>query len=409
MPGIPRLIDVTPEERIELFKKKVQLASFVLDFSRPNSQLREKEIKKQEILDLTSWICVSGLALTLPELYQPIFLMLQINLLRSLPSKLSYDEDENMLLDAAWSHTDLVYQFFLACLRSPHWSSASAQPYLTTSFIRQLVRLFDTEEPRERQHLKNILHRIYNNVVSLRGCIRLQIGNIFLEFIHEGRHHNGIAELLTVLESIIDGFMTPLREEHRNFFHRILVLLYKNSSYKQYHQQLTQCVVRFVRKDPQLVAPLFSSILRFWPKSESERQVLLLKDIGVLLPRLPPSQIPFVIVPIFKKIGLCIACEHFMTAEVALSLFSQEGFIIIAADNIHIVLPILFGPINYSLRNHWHYRTRAMCDSILQLFAEIDPERYAFYYNLYSSSADRDEKDRWAELDREAIIAMEEG
>jgi len=271
------------------------------------------------------------------------------------------------------------------------------------------VRLFDTEEPRERQHLKNILHRIYNNVVSLRSCIRQQISNIFSEFIHEGRHHNGIAELLTVLESIIDGFMTPLREEHREFFHRVLVLLYKNSSYKQYHQQLTQCVVRFVRKDPELVAPLFSSILRFWPKSESERQVLLLKDIGVLLPRLPFAQLPYVIMPIFKKIGQCIACEHFMTAEVALSLFSQEGFIIIAADNIHIVLPILFGPINYSLRTHWHYRTRAMCDSILQLFAEIDPERYLYFVNLYRSSEDRDEKDRWAELDRLAVVAMEEG
>ena len=47
----------------------------------------------------------------------------------------------------------------------------------------QLLELFDSEDPRERESLKTLLHRIYGKFLSLRGFIRKQINNIFLRYV----------------------------------------------------------------------------------------------------------------------------------------------------------------------------------------------------------------------------------
>ncbi len=43
----------------------------------------------------------------------------------------------------------------------------------------QLLDLFDSEDPRERDFLKTILHRIYGKFLGLRAYIRKQINNTF--------------------------------------------------------------------------------------------------------------------------------------------------------------------------------------------------------------------------------------
>ena len=66
-------------------------------------------------------------------------------------------------------------------------------------FGKQLLDLFDSEDPRERDFLKTTLHRIYGKFLGLRAYIRKQINNIFYRFIYETERHNGIAELLEIL------------------------------------------------------------------------------------------------------------------------------------------------------------------------------------------------------------------
>lgn len=47
----------------------------------------------------------------------------------------------------------------------------------------QLLELFDSEDPRERDFLKTTLHRIYGKFLGLRAYIRKQINNIFYRWV----------------------------------------------------------------------------------------------------------------------------------------------------------------------------------------------------------------------------------
>lgn len=113
------------------------------------------------------------------------------------PSGADYDpEEDEPNLEVAWPHLQLVYDFFLRFLESPDFQPNTAKRYIdqkyvlnvrskekqTKRFIRiyfQLLELFDSEDPRERDFLKTILHRIYGKFLGLRAYIRKQINNTF--------------------------------------------------------------------------------------------------------------------------------------------------------------------------------------------------------------------------------------
>ena len=83
---------------------------------------------------------------------------------------------------------------------------------------------------------------------------RQAISNVFYRFIYETERHNGVAELLEILGSIINGFALPLKDEHKQFLSRALIPLHKpaGSSIQQYHQQLSYCITQYLEKDPKL-------------------------------------------------------------------------------------------------------------------------------------------------------------
>ena len=115
--------------------------------------------------------------------------------------------------------------------------------------MQQLLELFDSEDPRERDFLKTTLHRIYGKFLGLRAFIRKQINNIFYRFVYETERHNGVAELLEILGSIINGFALPLKEEHKIFLLKVCNtrLLFRVSLNIKKHKINTITILRHIK------------------------------------------------------------------------------------------------------------------------------------------------------------------
>ncbi len=109
----------------------------------------------------------------------------------------------------------IVYEFLLRYVCANDTDAKVAKKYVDQSFVVRLLELFDSEDPRERDYLKTILHRIYGKFMVHRPFVRKAINNVFYRFVFETEHHNGIAELLEILGSIINGFALPLKDEHK--------------------------------------------------------------------------------------------------------------------------------------------------------------------------------------------------
>ncbi len=55
---------------------------------------------------------------------------------------------------------------------SPHIKPEQMTKHLNKSFTKSFIELFDSEDPRERDYLKTILHRIYGKYMTLRPFIK---------------------------------------------------------------------------------------------------------------------------------------------------------------------------------------------------------------------------------------------
>merc|ERR1719359_1294161 len=214
-----KLREAAPSDRTELFRKKLQVCGSVLyDFHNDQHQ-KEKEAKRQTLLEIVEYVNNTRNCFN-EGLMQDVVNMVGSNIFRALPTRkgdllsLFDPEDEEPTLERAWPHLQIVYEFFLRFVVSNDVDPKLAKRFVDQNFVLKLLELFDSEDPRERDYLKTILHRTYGKFMALRSFIRRAIQHVFFKVIYESEMHNGVGELLEILGSIINGFALPLKEEH---------------------------------------------------------------------------------------------------------------------------------------------------------------------------------------------------
>lgn len=401
---LPKIKSLPPEEREAMFIMKVRQCSVVFDFTDViNIGLAEqKEIKRETLLELVDFVLAEKIPFT-TNVCRAVIAMVSTNLFRPLPPRLNpsgdlYDpEDNEPILEAAWPHIQIVYEFFLRFIESPQFDAQVAKQFLGRKFIQQMLELFDSEDPRERDYQKTTLHRLYGRFLSLRLYIRRAIKFIFLTYCYENENHNGIAELLEILGSIVNGFTLPLKDEHKEFLFKALIPLHKPRGIALYHPQLSYCIAQYLQKDPSLTEPVFKKIISYWPATNSAKQNLFLSEIEEILFIIEPEQFVVIQTLVFKKIGECIASPHFQVAEKALSLWSNENneyILNLVAENVDIILPIIFPSLYYVAKSHWHKTIRSMAYSGLRLLMDIDDIEFGKVIENYEKQRELEKNER---------------
>lgn len=194
----------------------------IYSFTSLNADSEWREAKTKALMDILQFVHEREGGLS-DQVFGGIVRMFATNAFRSLPPnenpEFDPEEDEHKF-EPAWPHLHLAYEILLRSIELPQFKTELGKKYFTEKFIFTFLEMFNAEDPRERDMLKTILHRIYAKTVVLRLYIRKQINFIFYRYIFETENFNGIAELLEICGSIINGFNLPLKEEHKMFFQR---------------------------------------------------------------------------------------------------------------------------------------------------------------------------------------------
>ena len=174
-----------------------------MDFNDENKNVDAKKQRLETLQELQDTIANTQLMtnLVMPHLEQ-VMSMIKKNIFRPLPIVKKQGlagetgiEDEEIIVDPSWPHLQPVYELFLQLIINDAVDMKSLRAYITQKFIQEFLELFDSEEPKEREYLKNILHRLYAKLVPRRKMIRKGITDLFNSLIHENYRFNGTSEL----------------------------------------------------------------------------------------------------------------------------------------------------------------------------------------------------------------------
>uniref|UniRef100_A0A1D1XNB6 Serine/threonine protein phosphatase 2A regulatory subunit n=1 Tax=Anthurium amnicola TaxID=1678845 RepID=A0A1D1XNB6_9ARAE len=373
--------DVPDQEKQNLFISKLNLCCVVFDFGDPNKDSVEKDLKRQALIELVEY--VSAVATKFSE--QAIAAcckMFAVNLFRVFPpnyrssSSGGENEEDEPMFDPAWSHLQIVYDLLIKFVASSSLDAKVAKKYVDHWFILRLLELFDSEDPRERDCLKTVLHRLYGKFMVHRPFIRKAVSNIFYRFIFETERHNGIAELLEVLGSVISGFALPLKEEHKMFLCRGLIPLHKPKTVGVYLQQLTYCIIQFIEKEPRLASTVIRGLLKYWPITNSQKEVMFLSELEEVLELTNIVEFQKIMVPLFRRIGCCLNSFHFQVAERALFLWNNDHIVSLIAQNQQVILPVIFPALERNTQSHWNQAVLNATLNVRKMFSEMDEELF---------------------------------
>uniref|UniRef100_A0AAY5KU67 Serine/threonine protein phosphatase 2A regulatory subunit n=1 Tax=Esox lucius TaxID=8010 RepID=A0AAY5KU67_ESOLU len=362
-------VDVPAPEQPELFLKKLQQCCTVFDFMDTLSDLKMKEYKRSTLNELVDYVTVSRGYLT-EQAYPEVVKMVSYNIFRTLPPSDSNEfdpEEDEPTLEASWPHLQLVYEFFIRFLESQEFQPSIAKKYIDQKFVLQLLELFD----------KDTTH----SAALIRLC-----------FVYETEHFNGVAELLEILGSIINGFALPLKAEHKQFLVKVLIPLHTVRSLSLFHAQLAYCIVQFLEKDPALTEPVIRGLLKFWPKTCSQKEVMYLGELEEILDVIEPTQFVKIQEPLFKQISRCVSSPHFQVAERALYYWNNEYIMSLIEENSSVILPIMFASLYRISKEHWNPAIVALVYNVLKAFMEMNSTLFDELTATYKSDRQREKK-----------------
>lgn len=365
------------QKRLSLFKQKLELCTVVYDFADPGSE-RARELKRQTLMELIKYINTpAGQKQLFTEPMMPLIVeMLSKNVFRDLrPPVPDFDpEEDEPLAETCWPHLRVVYEYMLRFIVSQEVRAKSSRKFLHKNFCKRLILLFRSEDPRERDYLKTILHRIYGKFTGYRSLIRRQIQYTFYQFVFEGQQHNGIGELLEILGSIINGFALPLKKEHLVFLNKALLPLHKPRGIQNYHLQLTYCMTQYAEKSPTTAIPIILGIIKFWPWTSSGKQVLFFNELEDVLEILTNDNASFVEEmgkTLFPHLGKCMGSSHFQVQERCLYLWSNDNLVnrgCLSKPYCASSLPSLYAPLNKMSKDHWHPTVQGMAQNVIKMY-----------------------------------------
>lgn len=395
----------------EDFLSIISHCTFIFTFTDPLESPTQQDLKRVHLTQLLS-IIKSSKKLQ-DQILAPLMSMISTNLFQPLPppsipcitSDLS-DEDPISSFSPKWSHLQIVYDILIRLVI--YMDPETLKDYVDHPFLLNLLCLFRSEDPRERESLKNVYHRIYSRFTFYRSFMRKAMTDVFLHYIFEMERHCGIGDLLEIWGSIINGFAVPLKEEHKLFLMRVLIPLHKTKRMQCYHTQLAYCVSQFVQKEPVLGGVVVRGILRYWPVTNCQKEVLLIGELEELVENIDPDQYRKLALPLCTQITKCLNSWNTQVAERALYVWNNEHFVKMASLEIEEVFPIVVEGVEKNLKWHWSKTVSQLTESIKEMLEDLDPPLYSKCLqeiDLRESKARQEEikrREKWEKIEMAA-------
>lgn len=365
------------------------------------AEARLRETKRLTLLEIVNYYTLARPLWSAEDL-GAVFDMIACNLFRALPAS-SFEthqytgmvpggagggvggytfspEEDQQSEDLNWAHVQICYELLLRMVsfipsaqshaaivanaadgptkENPHPEPAPSLAQLQAShkllygtflsrrFLLSLLSNFSSEDSRERDYLKTIVHRVYGQSMVLRPFMRRHIQYMLLRALDPStlEQTHGISEMLEILGSIINGFAVPLKAGHvHTLFRRVLLPLHKLHHLALFHPQLSYACMQFLEKDCSLAGEMIVSLLSAWPRRNSKKEVLFLNEIDEILERIPtqklmsplaqigmeppsiPGMLPLPILrALFARLGSCLHSLHFQVSEKAIYMLSES-------------------------------------------------------------------------------------
>ncbi|CAN4091793.1 unnamed protein product [Withania somnifera] len=159
-----------------------------------------------------------------------------------------------------------------------------------------------------------------------------------------------------------------------------------------YHQQLSYCITQFLEKDCKLADTVIRGLLKYWPITNSSKEVMFLGELEEVLQATQPPEFQRLMVPLFRQMSLCLSSSHFQVAERSLFLWNNGHVENLIRQNRKVILPIIFPSLEKNARGHWNHAVQSLTLNVRKIFSDIDAELFEGCLQKFEEDQAREEE-----------------
>ena len=408
---IPEISTFPKSEFDEILYQKLEQCLKVCNFKDFYKHLNGKAVKESYLNEILSYI-------KQPEYYQMmtlrthemLFEMFNKNVVRVLPpvpdliSAPSMGDDIiDKYFEDSWPHLEIVYNIFIEYLKSPSFNEKYLTRKITHSYVLQLVGMFKALDKRERTMLQLTIYAMYSRFIQKRDLFRFAMKQLLTEVHYDKKFVAGIPEILNVLLSIIKGFSLPLKKEHVDFLFDTLLPLMSVIYLPSFYKGLINCILMYLSHDSTLLVKVFREMLRYWPTSDWQKEIIFLLLLRELLTGIIRPQFKEIMTELLHRIGKCTISDHYAVSESALKLWGIDNFIkyirFYSTNAIPIILPYLY----QAASNHWNNQIKGLANLSIRVCIQINIKivddicrNMGFVRNNQIRNEEQTKQDQWS-------------
>ncbi|KAF2307434.1 hypothetical protein GH714_028567 [Hevea brasiliensis] len=147
--------------------------------------------------------------------------------------------------------------------------------------------------------------------------------------------------------------------------------------------------LQFVEKDYKLADTVIRGLLKYWPLTNCQKEVLFLGELEEVLEATQSAEFQRCMVPLFRQIARCLTSSHFQVAERALFLWNNEHIVSLIAQNRTVILPIIFEALEKNIQSHWNQAVHGLTVNVRKMFLEMDTELFEECERRYQEKESR--------------------
>lgn len=300
-----------------------------------------------------------------------LFSMIESNIFHNMPEiPKQYIMTDQILpiYSNQWKDLEILYKIFLLIIRLGN--RQYIRSCITDTFLQKLLRVLDSPDPNEHCQLDQILKAIAETIPSLQeNLTNAAFKQIDLHKDGIGSHFS-VTSCLTYVYFIFNDNKCCWSSTYTEKFQNSIFPLFNSNFLPEFYASLTNCCQIYYEGAENGKEWGMSFILKHWPKTSSQKQVLFINQISIICRQFKGSVLKFV-KQIFQLFAECLSSSNFKVASAALQLLSDPTFLLLFSDAPKDVINILLGPIQGCLQ-HWSEEVQGQSSLALAALNMLD-------------------------------------
>ncbi|ETO13526.1 hypothetical protein RFI_23842, partial [Reticulomyxa filosa] len=151
--------------------------------------------------------------------------------------------------------------------------------------------------------------------------------------------------------------------------------------YEMYFNQLADCCVLFVNKNPAVASVILGGLLKFWPHLSPTKQAFFLREMLSIVGALVEHEKGFeyqdykdILRSTLDQILTCVGSTHFQVADTALTLWKDTVIVYLSKREKEYVWRKLFALLKENIRGHWNSTIVQMSEELQHFYEGVDSE-----------------------------------